>query len=103
MSSQKCNKKDFYRYLHSKRKAREKVGLLKETCKKTEVSQAPETRRKVCSKKDLPLVEGDQLKEHLNKLEVHRTMGPDGIYPHMLRDLANVTARPLSIIFERSW
>lgn len=34
MSSRKGNKKAFYRYLHSKRKARENVGLLKDTCKR---------------------------------------------------------------------
>ena len=70
---------------------------------KTEVSQAPETIRKVCSKKGLPLVEEEQLKEHLNKLEIHRSMRPDGVHPPVLRDLADVIARPLSIIFERSW
>lgn len=71
----------------------------------TQDSKAPETSRIICSKKDLALVEEDQLKEYLliNKLEIHKSMGPDSIYPHALRELADVIAKPLSKIFKRSW
>ena len=30
-------------------------------------------------------------------------MGPDGIHQSMLRELAKVTAEPLSVIFDRPW
>lgn len=59
MSSQKGNKKSFYRCLHST--IYRKCGPGERNTQKTEVSQATEIIRKVCSKKDLPLVEENQL------------------------------------------
>lgn len=82
MSSQKGNKKSFYRCLHST--VYRKCGPGERNTQKTEVSQATETSRKVCSKKDLPLVEENQLQEHLNKPGTHKSMGPDGIDKSML-------------------
>jgi len=37
-----------------------------------------ETRRKVWSKEDLPSVEEDHVREHTNKLGVHKFVGPEG-------------------------
>ncbi|GAB0190168.1 hypothetical protein GRJ2_001482100 [Grus japonensis] len=47
--------------------------------------------------------EEDWVREHLGKLDTHKSMGPNRIRPQVLRELADVIARPLSIIFERSW
>ena len=43
------------------------------------------------------------MRKYVSKLDIHKSMGPDGLHPRMMRELANVTTNPFSITFEMLW
>ena len=52
---------------------------------------------------EVPVVEEVAVIDLLLHLDVHKSMEPDGIHPRILRELAEVLAKPLSIIYQQSW
>ncbi|KAK4815363.1 hypothetical protein QYF61_001351 [Mycteria americana] len=125
----KDSKKYFFKYISSKRTAKENLQPLVDrggnTVTKDEEeaevlnaffasvfnsrancslgTQPPESEDRDRDQNGAPIIQGEMVSDLLHHLDTHKSMGPDEIHLRVLKELADVFTKLLSIIYQQSW
>ncbi|KAK4806350.1 hypothetical protein QYF61_017219 [Mycteria americana] len=125
----KDNKKCFYKYISNKRRAKENLHPLSDAGgnvvtkdeEKAEVlnaffasvfnsktscsqgTQPPELEDRDGEQNEAPITQGEMVSDPLHPLDTHKSMGPEGIHPRVLRELVEALTKPLSVFYQQSW
>lgn len=49
------------------------------------------------------MIQNGMVNNLLYRMHTHKSMGPDGIHPRVMKELETVLAMPFSITFQQSW
>ena len=119
----KTNPKKFWQFVNKQTKTRDGVGKLKSgniyaesdkdkaevlldqfssvfTRETTNPPYFPE--RDITEEDEPPEITEEMIAKKLNKLNVCKSAGPDGIHPRILKELSGVITTPLTLIFRKS-
>ncbi|PKU42867.1 rna-directed dna polymerase from mobile element jockey- hypothetical protein [Limosa lapponica baueri] len=79
------------------------VSAMKSRTSYPQAVQPPGLEDKDGEQNNTPIIHKEVVNDLLMHLDMHKSMGPDGIHPRVLRELARELTKPLSIIYQQSW
>ncbi|PKU45874.1 rna-directed dna polymerase from mobile element hypothetical protein [Limosa lapponica baueri] len=66
-------------------------------------TQPPELEDRDREQNEALIIQGEMSSDLLQHLDIHKSMGPDGIHPRVLKKLAEVLTKTLSSTYQQSW